>query len=807
MTFDELYQLAVTARQTRALALDIAAFAPGAAADLQRFLGTAQLALARVHVAALAPNELVVRGAMQVGLRIECEARFYREGQGIGYALTFATQNPLDLLKGDLARLADLVPIDALWWTASSRAIDAVDVAIAGLEAKALRIAAGLDNFHLRIDSQILDAIGLADTVFQAITSGSIPSFSVAKRIPFALRPLLTGALERLTVGGDGSFRIEGQIGLKLLGVDIPPVPTVLALSPTRVALRLPIPDLPMPKGMAFQAVMLRDSHAEMNAALPASQYGVAMDGRYILPGGAGHGGTYRFEYTGGNTSPIPDTIELSIDMLTMSDVLNLMTPVPVRLPAAIDRLVVLRNGYAHYAVGPGATSASGAPLPQGIGARASVSTFGFPSYFAAAVRPGGLEVQLLMNPLKLGKILAIRGTGVRPPADYAGPAFLPDAIGFAINTAAGTASAALIVDFLGTTIERIEGKIEQGGLSIATRTSLPGIADVPLTVVAGERGLSLKGGFEFRQPLDLILEYGFRLRGPAKISGTFEASQPPAGLPELKGTATLELLGFSVSAAFKMKADDIEDLAETIYRMLLDEARRKLLDAVELVRAFLNGVVQYASDAADAARKLAQYLAEKFEAGAEEVISIMKRAGATAAQALELVREGAEAFGRFAIARVVDTIRIAYSAAEALDTLRRWAEQFGTQLAEYAQNIAWLLREGGYQLEEIAAEAWRYVQSLDDKVEAFVKALGFGGLQATDVARQLAKRGIDVDAAGKIIGRIFGTDILQAALVPAYGADAAARVAGNAIREMGRFSRNLTDEIGRFGRRLGLPW
>ncbi len=807
MTFDELYQVAATARQTRTFAIDIADFAPAATANFQRILDTTQLSLDRVNVAALAPNEIRLQGFAQIGLRVDCELRFFREPQGIGHTLTFATQSPLELLEGDLRRITDIVDIAAFWWTASSRAIEEIDVAIPGFEANALRIRQGYDNFHLKIDSQVLDALTLADAIFEVAMTGNTPTFSVAKTMRFALPPIMKATFERLTVASDGSVTFDGEVAFKLLGADLPPIPFPLLISPTRIAVRLPVPDLPMPRGIPFQAVALRDSHAEMNATLGSAKYGVAMDGEYILPGGGGNGGTYRFEYMAGNTTPIPDTIELSIDMLTLSDVLNLMTPIPVRLPGGLDRLVTIRNGYAYYAAGPGARSASGTPLDQGVTARASVTVFGAPSYFAADVRPQGFRVALLTNPLRLGNILALHGRGVVPPANYSGPAFARDAIGIEIDTIAGTAKAALIIDFLGTTIERVEGRIEQGGIAVTSHTSLPGIADVPLEIIAGERGLSLKGGFEFRQPLDLVLEYGFNLRGPAKITGTFDSAQSMGAQPVMKIKAALEVLGFSVATAFEIDPNDIHDLALIVFRKLCDEARKRLLDAVALVKAFLQGAVQYTLAAAEAGRKLALYLAQKFEATAEEVISIMKRAGATANQALDLVREGAEAFGQFALETVVHALRTLYSATEALDTLRHWAEQFGTKLVEYAENVAWLLRQGGYALETVATEAWRYVQTLDDKAEAFVSALNWGGFTASEVATQLEKRGINVEAAGKILGRVFGTDILEAALVPAYGPVAAARVAGDMIREMGRFSRNIGDEFSRFARRLGLPW
>jgi hypothetical protein len=465
MTFDDMVQLVTVARQSGRLTIDVANFAPAAVSRFSAILDTALLELERVNVMMLAPGEIRMGASLRVGIRIDCELRFYREASGIGYTMTFGTRNALALLKGDMQVLRGLVDIDTAWWTASSRAIESLDVAITGLEAKALSIRDGLDNLHLRLGGAVLKALTLADSIFDVVLAGNIPSFSVTKRLHFALPPALQADFRRITVTADGTVTFDAQVALKLLGVAIPPMDLTLALSPVRIAIRFPLPDVPLvPGGFPIQAVRLTDTHVELNGTLGASGYGAAMDGRYILPGGSGHGGRYRFEYNAGNTSPLPDTFELGVDRLTATDALNLVSPLPVRLPAGIDRMVTIQNGYAYYAVGVGAHSASGVPLEQGATVRASVTVFGAPSYFAADVRNSGFRVAILTDPLRLGKnFLAVRGMGVRPPAQYAGPAFAKDAIGIEIDTIAQTARAALIVDVFGATIERMSADVGSG--------------------------------------------------------------------------------------------------------------------------------------------------------------------------------------------------------------------------------------------------------------------------------------------------------------------------------------------------------
>jgi hypothetical protein len=330
MTFDDMVQLVTVARQSGRLTIDVANFAPAAVSRFSAILDTALLELERVNVMMLAPGEIRMGASLRVGIRIDCELRFYREASGIGYTMTFGTRNALALLKGDMQVLRGLVDIDTAWWTASSRAIESLDVAITGLEAKALSIRDGLDNLHLRLGGAVLKALTLADSIFDVVLAGNIPSFSVTKRLHFALPPALQADFRRITVTADGTVTFDAQVALKLLGVAIPPMDLTLALSPVRIAIRFPLPDVPLvPGGFPIQAVRLTDTHVELNGTLGASGYGAAMDGRYILPGGSGHGGRYRFEYNAGNTSPLPDTFELGVDRLTATDALNLVSPLP----------------------------------------------------------------------------------------------------------------------------------------------------------------------------------------------------------------------------------------------------------------------------------------------------------------------------------------------------------------------------------------------------------------------------------------------------------------------------------------------
>lgn len=809
LTFDELYQLAERAKQTRALAVDLLEVAPAAADTIAQYIDTARLDLRRVSVALLAPQEIRLSGTLQLGLKIDCEMRVFKETSGLGYALTFGTSNPLDLLPSDFRVVTDIVDIEALLWTASSRAIDQVDIAISGLQAKALRMREGLDNFHLKLDNTVLEKLGLAESVFELALAGQVPQFSVAKRLTFRLPPALDAEFNRLTVGAGGLVELDGRVLIKLLGVSIPPIPTNMRFDPISVAVRVPVPDMPqLPQAIPLQKITLHQSFAELKGQLGAPSYAIAADGRFKLPGGSDRGGTYRFEYSAGNPGPIPDVLELSVNELTLSDALNLVSPAPMRLPDGIDNLVSLRNGYAHYAVTQGARSSSGARLDKGASVRGSITLFGAPAYLAVNVTNAGMQARLLTNPLRLGSVIALRGTGVNPPANYSGPSFDNDAIGIAIDTAHATAKAALVVDFLGTTVSRLEGAIERSGITIKTATSLPNIAQIPLEVHAGTNGLSAKGSFEFRQPVDLPFKAGFNLQGLGRFSGTFSIEGVPGQPPRIKAQARLDVLGFSVSVPIDLDPEQLTNLAEVVVQALYDEVRRVLLDAVELVKAFLMGAVHYTLAAAEAGRKLVNYLVVEAGATAQKVMAIMHKAGATAMQALELVRDGAAALGEFAFETVVGVMRTLYSAVEALETLRDWAVQFAGDAADkIAENLAWLMRKGGYAAEAIATEAWRYVGQLQDSARHFSRVLMLGGLAGSEIAKYLKIRGVSADDAGKVLGNIFGTDIIENLLKPAFGLPEAQRVAGNVQRELGRFGRNVEDEWNNFWGRLGIRW
>ncbi|WP_298095982.1 hypothetical protein [Brevundimonas sp.] len=811
MTFDDLYKLVASAQQTRTLALDIIDFAPSAAESIRKWIDTTRLQLSRVSVAQLAPAELRLTGSMQLGLRIDCELRFFREPEGIGYALTFATSNPLDLLRGDFKAISDLVAIDALWWTAASRRMAGVDVAITGLEAEALEFRQGFDNLHLRLNSPVLDALTLGGSVFSVTMNGQIPAFSVAKELRFDLDPVLEARFQRLTVGANGDVELEGKVIPKLLGAQIPPIPADMHFDTTSVAIRVPVPNPPsMPRGIPFQAITLSKLFAEVRGSLGAANYGIAADGRYLLPGGSGNGGTFRFEYSAENRSPVPDTIELSINELMIGDVLNLLSPVAVTPPAGIDEAITLSNGYAYYAAKQGARSASGVTLEKGLTARSGITVFGAPGYFSVDVHQSAMAATVLTNPLKLGRVLALRGTGVRPPTQYVGPRFAPDAIGIAIDTGAGTARASLIVDFLGQTIQRMEGAIERGGITLKTRASLNYIADVPLEVHAGVNGLSAKGGFKFQQTVDVPFTSGFNLQGLGNFSGSFAVTGDGTGAAKIAVEASLTIAGFTVSLPrpLEIDPDRLKDLAKLVSLALYEAARVLLRDAVELVKAFLLGAVRYTLSAAEAGRKLVTYLVVECHATAEQLITIMHQAGATAGRALELVRDGAAALGEFAFETVVGTLSKLYAATEVLTTLRQWAEQFaGAAVEKIAENLAWLMRKGGFAAQAIVDEAWRHVRNLPNAAKVFSRVLMLGGVSASEIAKHLKGLSVKIEDVGDILGRIFGTDILEEILKPAFGPGEASRVAGNVQQELGRFSRNVEDEWNDFWGRLGVKW
>jgi len=798
LSFDELHRLAEEVQRSQRFALDIGALATEAIEPFRRVLGSTTLSLRRASVAVLGVDEIVLRGSIRLGVQLECELRFYREGQRIGYTLTFATGNPLRLLGGDLRRIADIVEIEALWWTASSRAVQAASIAIRNFEATALRVREGFDNFHLRLNNRVLAALDLDEAIFEVSLLNSVPSFSTTLNREFALPPVLRARFGRMTIEANGSVSFDAEVQLRLLGSELPPIPVPIVFAPDRVAVRLPVPiPLEMPTELPFRTISLRDTHVEIEGRLSAGTYAYGVDGRFVLPG-TGHGGTYRFMYTAGNATPIPDMIELTAETLTVSDALNLLSPVPAVLPESLDSVVTVRNAYLYYAGVPGARSADNIPLEQGSSLRASVQIFGQAGYVAADTRPGGVIVAILTNPLRIGNILALRGTGVMTPRQYRGPRFDRDAIELRVDTQAGTARTALQVDFLGSPVQRVEAALERGTLALRTRTRIASIEDLRLEIAAGAASASLKGAFDFSTDVDLPLMYGFSLQGLGQIQGEVNVEQAYGRPPSASVTASLTVVGFQVETSFDIDPADISRLAERVIQRLLQKARELLDQAVNFVKAFLEGAVKYTLAAAKALAALATALAERFKATAARVVEIMKDAGATAMQALDVVREGAAAFGQFAYGKVVEALRTYFPSEAVLGAMRHWAEQFGATVADFAENVAWLLRQGGYAVEVIAAEVWRYAQRLERKFEAFVSGLAWGGFRADQVAAQLKNLQIPVDEAGRLIGRIFGTDILRAALTPAYGASEAARVTGNVVREMTRFGRDVVKEVRR---------
>ncbi|MEW5683955.1 MAG: hypothetical protein AB1942_03445 [Pseudomonadota bacterium] len=798
---------ASAAASTKAFELDIAQVAAEAVEPFTRLLGTSILALRNVSAVFPNPDEIVVRGAFRVGIKIECEARFYREGAGVGYVLSFATRSPLDLLKGPLQAVADLVDIDGVWWTAASRPVAALDVATRGLEARALRIREGFENFHVKLDNAVLKALQLRNTVFEVALLQDIPSFSTPLDLSFSLKPVLKANFRRLTITRTG-VKFDAAVRVNVLGMNVPEFPLPLDLKPDRVELAFDVPfDLQLPPQLPIRTLSLHQNKVAIEGSLRDANYGFSGRGAFRLPE-TGHGGSYYFSYRAGNTTPIPDVLVLTAETLTISDAVNLISPVAVVLPAGMDSAVTLRQAFVHYAAAPVAEGPDGTPIAQGVSLRSSVQVLGYPGYLAADVRPEGLGCRVLMNPLEIPNVVSLRGAGVRPPRDYRGPPFRKDAVELQVDTAAGTAQAGLLVELLGQPAQRLVGAMRNGALELDTRTTLPG-TDLQVTVAAGAASLAAKGRFTYSADVDLPLMYGFNLRGLGQIDGVVTIDQPTGREPTGSVSATLKVLGFSVSTTFGIDPADIRNLAQRAFDMLVNEARKVLADAVSFVREFLRGAVQFTLATADALAHLATALVERFDATAQQMVRIMKDAGATATQALDLVRNGAEALGEFSYGAVIAAMSAAqFAAQEILGAIRDWARQFGATVAEFAENTAWLMREGGYALQAIAEEAWALVRDLPQNLETYVNALAWGRFTSAEVGRQLANLGVDVDRAGRVIGPIYGTDILLAALTPGYGSVVAARVAGDVAREMTTFSRNVGDEIRRGAcRRFGFCW
>jgi hypothetical protein len=799
--FDQLVRVATEAQRSGRFNINLAMLAGEAIAQLQQVLGAVELRLRNAAAQIRSADEFVVTGAVH-GAALKPELRFYRAPGGADYAITIATGRPLRLLPEALRSIAALADVEALWWTVASRPVEAATVTIRGFEAQALRFRQGMDNFHLRLKNPVLKALDLEKSVFELALADRVPSLTTALAREFRLPPFLTARFNRVSLAVDGTLSFDSEVRLRLLGRDIPKFSLDLQISPVRILVPVPVPfDLQLPEELPWKSIVLTDNRVLIEGRLGAPGYGYGVDGRFKLPG-TGHGGTYYFQYNAGNPGPVPDTLELTAETLTASDALNIVSPAVV-LPQALDQWVVIRNAYLTYAVAPNARSRSGKPIQQGSSLRAEVQVFGEAGYLAVQSAADGVQAAILTNPFRIGRVVALRGTGVQSPPGYSGPPFDPDAIEIRLDTRAGTATAGIQLDFLGKPLQRIQASVSAGVMTLSSRVSLP-LTVLDLEVSASAAGSTVEGAFAFEAGVDLPLVNGFNLRGLGKVNGSVRLEQPAGQAPRSTVTAKLVVLGFAVSTSFFIDPEDIARIGELALRALYDKAREVLAAAVDFVKAFLQGAVKYTLQAAEAIRALAQTLVREFGATAEEAVRIMKNAGASAVQALSLVRQGAEAFARFTYSKVVQALK-SHFPEQAIGAMRDWAEHFGRNVKEFAENVAWLMKQGGYAIEAIATEVWRYVGSLGDRAEALVRSLTWGGLGSRQIASELKKVGVPVEAAVRAIGDVFGTDRIEAALVPVYGGDAA-RIVGNVVREMGRFSRDVEREV-RNGlcRRIGI--
>jgi hypothetical protein len=804
ITYADLKALIEQARVTGLLQLSVDKLGSSLVEPFRIALGDVKLELKDLRIPFIDDKEIVVHAATRVGsIRIAAEFRFFNSGGAVDYAVSFATSNWKQMLDGTLSSVAKIVPIETLWWTVSSITRDAMRIQIPRFDLDPGRIVPG-DAYRFLFDSAVLRRLGLGKAVFLIEQIGDKPRFNLAVKMMAKLPPILAVAVSRVSFNSGGIVEVEGQAELSLLGLKLNTPPGLLVFSPDKFSLRIPVPEqLDAPAQLFFRGIKLSNNEVSLNGSLSGS-YSVGMAGDFVI-NGSGHRGTYEFQYVAPNQT-LPDLVELSADTLTLSDALTLMSGFTISLPAALERVVVLRNAYFYYATRDGLTTRSKVSSQRGASVHADVSILGYSAYLGIDARQDDVVARLLMNPIRLGDVLALRGKGGAPPQGYKGQAIVPEAIALVVDTGRQYARGSIQVDFGGRELGFVDATLAGESLSCDVGLRLPPpLNSTMLGVVVSKQSVCAKADFAFVEGIRINLFRGFELSGQAAIEGKLIVDAPMNGQASSSVIAKLKLGVFEVSTQFNIDPKDVVHLAKRVVAELLKAAQELLKDALAWLKAYLGKAIKYVLHAADELRNLAATLAETFKVGVNQAVRLLNQAGAAASYALDLVREGgALIWGSLNYANVLSTFRKIFPEQEVVDAVRHWGEQLGKAASEIVQEtaeaVAWLLREGGFAVEKIAAEVRRYFKEAM-QLEKFANALAFGRLKPTEVASALQKLGGQIataEAVGKILGKLFGTDktMLQQALSPVYGAAVAKRVTDDVARELGHIGGSVGKEV-----------
>jgi hypothetical protein len=805
ITFDQLREAISGAGQTFELA--VTGISTELSRGVQEILGIAALKLDQLSVRELSDARVRFTGVIGIPLGrgrtadVWIEARFMRAGSGLDYVLAFApASEALPALLGDLRRSLDRLPIgvEGLWFTLSSIALDATSLEIPGRALPDVAIESGR-SFLFRLKGQLLRALELDKAVFYL--GGFEPPIRFKTKIDRSIKlgSLLALEVSSIAVNGADKITFVGKATFRLFDGELL-FDAALELGDTGVAIKIPVPQefiAPFNQAM-FQPLMFSNAEIGLNGTL--SNLSVSLGGDFKIKG-SGHGGPFFVTYTTGNPPPIPNLFELESDRLTLSDVVTVMTGVPVALPAFLDRLVVLERTYLYYADRTGMPTRSGVPSVAGAKGHGDIVVLGYRGYGEFAVVAGGAgSARLLLAPIKFGRLVEIRGRATGSPQGFRGVRVGANAIQFQLDSQTRKAVASVEVAAFGKASVSVLAEISTTAITFDLAVSLP--PPLGTTVFVGSLGRDrIEFAANSRIEIGVDADWGIgrmKIAKAAQADVTIKIAATPTGA---RGDADVRVTLGPLKFAFGLSFDPgrIDDLPEMIRKEVVNRALAALKDAATWLMALADGTIAFVEDAADAAFWIAHELRENFKITAEKAAALLKSAGYEFNRAYMIMNE----IQSLAIDRVIDAMcgAAAYAEREAVKwvkTILQVDEQRFTALM-----VGEVLLNNGMSPRKVIEE----VRDLVKDVSGAAEVLGKLERPVFEVVDFLQSTQTNATRAAEILVRTF-LDIDKAIVKESlkaggYTVNEATEAAENVFREAGRFAENVRDEARRTWRRF----
>ncbi|GAB3097792.1 hypothetical protein [Lysobacter terrae] len=776
-SFAELQQQVKEGVRVGALLLDLAMLAPQLAPKLENLLSLAKIQLGALK-AEIGDTEIRVRGTWKLAsTTFGVEACFAYAGSGIDCTVAIApTRNLLTAVGGDLALILKALPIKPadFWITLSTVERRSARIAIEGHEVADAVIAEGR-GYLMRFEGRLLELAQLEKVVLSLTDGLEQPVFHVNLNKKISIKPLLDLQLDGLTFANAQQLTITGAATLHLFGATLACAGD-LALSARSIGFSADVdPIVKMLDHVFFHAFTLQKSRATITGTLDA--YVVGLAGEFKISGSP-DGGRYQAQYSSGNTTPFPDLFELDAGRITPSDALTVMTGVPIQLPNALDRLVVLESVYLYYAAFDGRPTLSGVPSRRGAALHGDIVLLGYRGYVAAEAFEDSYRLALLLNPINLG-IIEIGGSGEATPATYKGTKVKPGAIRLELDTKKKQAAGDIKIRFLQQAVVTQRATLGEHGLEFAYVISLPQpLGNREYACALEHERVRMTTGLDIEVG---ISDFGVHIPRLASVQGSISIDAGKSGATATV-SATIQLGPLSLPLSLTISAADLAKLPQAIEGEVENKVAEALGKALNWLRVALEGLLKSGTrEIQRGLMKIGDELSHRFEGlSAKDAARALKDAGYAMEQALWVLAKNPleDLMSTFGAAG-------AYTVDEIVGGLSKLCNQAKPEYL--AREIGGLLSTGGLVGEPLA----RVVMGLSKDIKKAAEALGQIGRSAEEVAAFLIGTKTPVAEAATILGGAF-LQIEKETLKNAM------KAAGYAEREITKFLDKLWDEGGK---------